>query len=413
MNIKQIKTLDQIEDFLISIGSAEIKPSSKTEAYLWIGHVLRHFRYRHRKRPEKSLLQAFLIRITGYSRQQLTRLIKQYYETGRLQRNQRTTNGFKGFYTAADTVLLAEIDALHDTPSGPTVKKLCERAWQLFDDPAYERLAGISVSHLYNLRASKGYRQERQTYTKTRPVNNTIGARRKPFPQGQPGYLRIDSVHQGDQDGAKGLYHINAVDEETHCEVVFTVERISEQFMIPALEAMFDSFPFVIQGFHSDNGSEYINKRVARLLKKLHIEFTKSRSRQTNDNALVESKNGSVVRKVLGYSHIPKRFTAEVNQFNEKHLVPYINYHRPCYFPVTVVDKKGKERKNYPYERMTTPYEKFKSIENAEQYLKPGTTFEMLDAIAYQISDNEAARQLQTARKQLFETIFGQLEMRA
>jgi transposase InsO family protein len=407
MNIKQIKTLNQVEDFLISVGSAEITASSKDQAYQWIALVLKHFRYKRLKRLDKALIQRFLMRVTGYSRQQLTRLIKRFHNTGSLQRRQRTTNGFRGIYTPEDVSLLANIDALHDTPSGPMIKKLCERAYELFGDPRYERLARISVSHLYNLRASDGYRKHRKTYTKTRPVNNAIGERRKPHPQGKPGYLRIDSVHQGDQDGIKGLYHINAVDEVTQFQVVFTVERISEQFMIPALEAMLDTFPFVVLGFHADNGSEYINKRVAEMLEKLHVELTKSRSRQTNDNALVESKNGSVIRKILGYSHIPQRFATHVNQFNEKHLVPYINYHRPCFFPVIETDDKGKERKKYPYDSMMTPYDKLKSIDNAEQYLKPGMSFLKLDAIAYRVSDNDAATQLQVARKQLFETIFG------
>jgi transposase InsO family protein len=407
MNIKQIKTLDQVADFLISVGSAELSLPSKDAAYQWIAHVLRHFRYRGLRRPEKALLQRFLMRVTGYSRQQLTRLIKQFHSTGSLRRQQRTSNGFKGVYTAQDLALLADMDGLHDTPSGPMVKKLCERAYRVFGDLQYERLAGISVAHLYNLRKGAGYRKLRQSYTKTRPVNNSIGERRKPYPEGKPGYLRIDSVHQGDQDGVKGLYHINCVDEVTQFQVVYTVERISEQFMIPALVAMLATFPFVIKGFHADNGSEYINRQVANMLGKLLIELTKSRSRQTNDNALVESKNGSVIRKILGYMHIPQRYAPQVNEFNEAHLVPYINYHRPCFFPVTEVDAKGKERKKYPYKNMMTPYDKLKSLDNAEQYLKPGVTFLGLDAIAHRVSDNDAAAQLQAARKQLFETIFG------
>lgn len=408
MNIKQIKTLDQVEDFLISVGSAEVTADSKDEAYQWIAHVLQHFRYRHLGRLDKALIQRFLMCVTSYSRQQLTRLIKRFYDTGRLQRHQRTVNGFQGIYTSEDIALLAGIDALHDTPSGPMIKKLCERAYEVFGDQRYARLSQISVSHLYNLRAGDAYQRQRRTYTKTRPVNNTIGERRKPHPEGKPGYIRIDSVHQGDQDGVKGLYHINAVDEVTQYQVVFTVERISEQFMIPALEAILAAFPFVVKGFHADNGSEYINKSVAKMLEKLFIELTKSRSRQSNDNALVESKNGSVIRKMLGYSHIPQHYAPHVNQFNEGHLVPYINYHRPCFFPVIEIDDKGKERKKYPYKCMMTPYDKLKSIDGAEQYLKPGLSFLKLDAIAYRVSDNEAAEQLQAARKQLFETIFGQ-----
>ena len=95
-----------------------------------------------------------------------------------------------------------------------------------------------------------------------------IGERRSPSPGNQPGYLRVDSVHQGDQDGVKGVYHINAVDCVTQYEGVASCERISEAFLIPVLEALLDSFPCVIKGFNVDNGSEYINRHVAKLLNK-------------------------------------------------------------------------------------------------------------------------------------------------
>lgn len=231
--------------------------------------------------------------------------------------------------------------------------------------------------------------------------------RRKPRPEGKPGYIRIDSVHQGDQDGVKGLYHINAVDEVTQWQVIFTVERISAEFMIPALEALLNAFPFTIIGFHADNGSEYINNNVVKLLNKLRIELTKSRSRQTNDNALAESKNGSTVRKMFGYCHIPQHFAPQVNEFNQQYLMPYLNFHRPCLFPHIIIDDKGKQRKKYRYEDMMTPYDKLKFLNNAEQYLKKDVSFEKLDAIAHQISDNAAAQQLQVAKNQLFNTIFG------
>ena len=112
-------------------------------------------------------------------------------------------------------------------------KKLMERACHVFGDARYERLALISVAHLYNLRKQAGYTRRRQHWTKTRPVTIPIGQRRAPAPNNQPGYLRVDSVHQGDQDGVKGLYHVNAVDCVTQFEAVATCERISEAFLIP------------------------------------------------------------------------------------------------------------------------------------------------------------------------------------
>jgi len=195
---------------------------------------------------------------------------------------------------------------------------------------------------------------------------------------------------------------------------VATCERISEAFLIPVLEALLQSFPFVILGFHSDNGSEYINHQVAKLLNKLLIEEqTKSRSRHSNDNAQAESKNGAIVRKHLGYSHIPQRFAALVNAFCREHLNPYVNFHRPCLFAQILTDAKGRQRKRYPYRLMMTPYEKLKSLPLAEQYLKASITFEQLDAQASAISDNEAARRLNEARAILFKTIFNRSQSAA
>ena len=314
-------------------------------------------------------------KITGYSRQQLVRLIQQFRETRKITFKRKAAHPFPKKYTPADIRLLAELDNWHDTLSGPATKKLCERAYHCFGQLEYQRLAEISVAHLYNLRRSIPYTQRRWHYEKTKPKASTLGVRRKPTPNGQPGYIRIDTVHQGDFDKQKGVYHINAVDEVTQFEVVCTVEKISEQYLIPVLEELLKVFPFVILNFHSDNGSEYVNQNVVQLLSKLFIEFTKSRARNSNDNALAESKNGAIVRKVLGYAHIPQRFAPEVHEFNSRYLTPYINYHRPCFFAEIEVDSKGKERKKYPYKSMMTPYDKFKSLPNAADYLKPGITF--------------------------------------
>jgi transposase InsO family protein len=172
-----------------------------------------------------------------------------------------------------------------------------QRELHEFHDARYERLARLSVAQLYRLRKSATYRYRRVAYQATRPTQVAIGERRKPDPQGRPGYLRVDTVHQGDLDGEKGVYHINAVDEVTQWQVVGATAQISETWLMPVLEAMLTQFPFRIRGFHSDNGSEFINHTVARLLNKLLIEQTKSRPRHSNDNGLAETKNGWVIRK--------------------------------------------------------------------------------------------------------------------
>ena len=414
MNDKQLQTLARIQAFLDGAVAVDFVVATG-ERYDFIARTLRRFGYARLKHADKAVVLRFLERVSGYSRQQITRLVKRGRERRPLIKRYRgSRTSFARTYTSAEVLLLAQTDSLHGTLPQLATKKLMERALLLFGDRRYERLASISVGHLYNLRRRDGYQRHRQVWTKTRPVSVAIGERRPPAPNNRPGYLRVDSVHQGDQDGIKGVYHINTVDCVTQYEGVATCERISEAFLIPALEALLQSFPFKIMGFHSGNGSEFINHQVVKLLNKLLIEEqTKSRSRHSNDNAQAESKNASIVRKHLGYSHIPQRFASLVNTFCRDHLNPYVNFHRPCLFAQTITDTKGRQRKRYPYNLMMTPYEKLKSLDKAEQFLKPGITFEQLDAQAAAITDNDAAQRLDNARAILFKTIFNRSKIAA
>jgi hypothetical protein len=407
MTLNDLTTIEHLKGFLEGTQTCVYTVlSDKDEQYRWIQKTLVQMRYLTLKKRERGVVIRFLMKVSGYSRQQVTRLIKQYTEHGRIVRRQRTARGFSRRYTTTDILLLGMLDELHESPSGSVIKKLCERAYWQFGDSRFERLSSISISHLYNLRASSTYRQQRRQFDKTRPTPVAIGERRKPQPNGLPGFLRVDTVHQGDQDGVKGVYHINLVDEVTQFQVTCCVERISEQFLIPALESLIAQLPFKIRGFHSDNGSEYINKQVAGLLEKLRAEFTKSRSRQSNDNALVESKNAAVIRKQFGYSHIPQRWASTINAALQQPLYRYLNFHRPCHIPTVVEDDKGKQKKKYRYQDMMTPYEKLISLAGAEQHLKPGITLEDLASFATEMSDSEAARELQKAKQQLFSAIF-------
>jgi len=406
MSTEQLNSINDLVNFIN--GSQKVAYAvlaNKEDKYLWIESILIKFTYHTLNRHDKGIVGEYIQKITGYSRQQLSRLIKQYKNVGHIIQKRVLINNFVTKYTKDDTAALVAIDELHGTLNGIATKKLCERAWNIYQDYRYERLATISVAHLYNLRNSTRYKMQRVLLEKTKPVKSSIGKRRKPRPNGKPGYLRIDTVHQGDHDGKKGVYHINAVDEVTQFEIVCSVEKISEQYLLPILQDMLDAFPFIILGFHSDNGTEYVNKIVAELLNKLLIEFTKSRARKSGDNGLVESKNGSIIRKTFGYMHIPQKFASIMNAFNKTYLNYYLNYHRPCLFSTINLDKRGKEIKKYKYENVFTPYEKFKSLPEAEQYLKVGVTFDDLDDKAKIISDGEAARQMNTALKKLFNEI--------
>jgi hypothetical protein len=242
------------------------------------------------------------------------------------------------------------------------------------------------------------------SYTKTRAVTVAIGERRRPQPGGKPGYIRVDTVHQGDQDGVKGVYHINAVDEVTQWQVVGAVAVISQSHLEPVLRDILDQFPFPIRGFHSDNGSEFINDTVAGLLKELLIEQTKSRPRRSNDNGLVESKNGAVIRKHMGYGYIAAAHAPEIHSFYQQWFNPYLNFHRPCGQPERIVNEKGKEK--YVYRRYATPWEVLRDLTLAlpkdQSYLKPTRSIASLDQTANAYSDTESAQRMQKAKQKLF-----------
>ena len=355
-------------------------------------------------------IQAFLsasetIRFEGETQAQIYHWIEQVL--GRQEYHQQSQSApyrrhhFPQRYTRADIELLAIVDEAHDNLSGPATRRILEREYRRYGKGEFERLATLSVSHLYNLRQQPRYRERRLRYVKTRPSAVAIGERRRPDPQGQPGYLRVDTVHQGDPPGGKGVYHIDAVDEVTQWQIVSASARISEAWLEPVLQAMLRQFPFRILGFHSDNGSEFINRVIAGMLQKLLIEQTKSRPRQSNDNGLVETKNGAVIRKHLGYGSIDADHAERLQEFYSAHFNPYLNYHRPCAQADIEIDEKGRQQRIY--RRYQTPLETLLALPQPQQYLRPGLTLAVLRRIAATHSDTEAAQRMQQAKRKLFE----------
>ena len=394
-------SLEEIRRLLEASEGIRFAGVKRAQVYSWIELVLCEQEYARQSKASRGLLRRYIEKMTGMSRAQVTRLIGRYMANGRVGARAYRRHRFAARYTMDDVELLASVDEAHETLSAPATRRILEREYRQYGKQEYARLASISVSHIYNLRRERGYRQRRLNYVKTKPTGVTIAERRRPNPQGRPGYLRVDAVHQGDQDGAKGVFHINAVDEVTQWQIVAATERISEAWLLPVLKTMLEQFPFRILSFHSDNGSEFINATVAKLLGKLLIEQTKSRPRQSNDNALVETKNGAVIRKHIGYSHIRSQYAEPIQRFYKEHFNPYLNLHRPCAQPELEVDHKGRTRRIY--RRYQTPLETLLSLPRPAQYLRTGFTLDTLQHMAAASSDTEAARRMQQAKRKLFD----------
>jgi transposase InsO family protein len=402
MDDSEATSLEQIRAFLAGSGQVRFAGQRREEVYNWVEKTLVRHQYAGLDRPSKGLVRRYLAQMTGLSRAQVTRLIAAYSKTGRVKVVAYQRRKFATRYTASDVELLAYVDKAHGNLSGPATKRILERECGEYGQAAYQRLSEISVAHLYRLRNTAGYRKRNTSYQPTRPTPIPIGERRKPQPHGWPGFLRVDTVHQGDQDGRKGLYHINAVDQVTQWEIVAATPQISELWLLPVLEAMLGQFPFVIRGFHSDNGSEFINYNVARLLGKLLIEQTRSRAHHCGDNGLVESKNGAIIRKNIGFGYIDAQHATAVDQFHRQHLNPYVNFHRPCAVPKIITQTNGKRRRVYL--RWATPFELFREVDQCASFLRPGVTLAELECFAQSQSDTEAALTMQQAKRKLFRT---------
>jgi transposase InsO family protein len=394
-------SLESIRSFLEASEEIRFASQSRQQRYAWVEQLLVQQQYTTLGKADRGLVRRYIEKMTGQSRAQVTRLIARYMASGRVAVTAYKRHSFARRYTTTDIELLAQVDEAHEVLSGPATRRILEREHTLYGKPEYERLASISVAHLYNLRRHPRYRQRLLPTAKTRPTQASIGERRKPMPEGQPGFVRLDTVHQGDPQGQeRGVYHINAVDEVTQWEIAAAVPRISEAYLLPVLERMLAQFPFQIRGFHTDNGSEFINRTVAQLLEKLRIEQTKSRPRHSGDNGLIETKNGAVIRKHIGYGYIDSSHAEALDAFYRDFLNPYLNYHRPCAQPQLSIDPKGRKRVRYPEYR--TPLEVLMALEKPSKYLRPGLSLNALKRVAAARSDTEAATRMQQAKDGLF-----------
>ena len=396
MDDSRLSNITEIETFLKGSQRlvVSLKEAPTDEKYEFITKTVFRFRYTNLNKKGRKTVLLYLRKITGYKHAQLFHLVKKA-KKGKLSKTVYKRINPAKIYTGTDIKLLEKTDELHLRLSERATQEILRREFEIFGKKDFQTISSVSHSHISNLRHSLVYKSGWINHTKARQIQ--IGITMKPENLGRPGSIRIDSVSQ------KDVYHINTVDEITQWEVVFCVPQITEEEMLPALENIFDQYPFVIFNFHSDRGGETINYQVASFLQKLLVKQTKSRSYHSNDNALVETKNGSVIRKNMGWEHFDQSLVEDINNYYKNYFNIYLNYHRPCGFPTIMVDSQGKKKKVYKIYKV--PYEALKSAPGAGKYLKPGLCFPKLDIMAYQMSDNDFAGLLREQENLLFDKI--------
>jgi len=233
---KRVMDIGELKALLASSDVLTFKGSSREETYAWIERTLRSYNYRSHPRSEKGMLRQYMLKMTGISNSQLTRLITQFRRSGHVRVQPYKRHSFPTKYTREDQLLLAELDNNNERLSGKATVAIFKREYNLFGKDEYQRLSGISVAHLYRLRQGSFYCHHTLTIEKTKPSPCKYGERRRPDPQGKPGFIRVDTVHQGDLNGEKGVYHINTIDEVTQWEAIGCVEKITDRYLVPVLK---------------------------------------------------------------------------------------------------------------------------------------------------------------------------------
>lgn len=394
MDDSRLNNITAIAGFLKSSQRLVLNLDAIEDKYCFLDETIDRFRYVGLKRKDKQILLAYLKKITGYKKAQLLRLVKRAV-SGELKRKKYQRVNSHRVYLLADIKLLEKTDELHLRLNSLATKEILRREWEVYGHDQFQNIARISSSHINNLRNNPVYKNYWSNGTKSREVR--IGKTEPPQNNNLPGSIRVDTVHQRD------VFHVNAVDEITQWEIVVCVQQISERFLAPALELLLTQFPFTIFNFHSDRGGEFVNSIVAQILNKLLIQQTKSRSRHCNDNALVETKNGSVIRKNMGYWHINCNLANRINEYYLNFFNIYLNFHRPCLFLTeTEIGNQGKRRRIYG--EVKTPYTKLKGVyrQTKKNFLTPVASFEKLDKIEKEYSDNEFAEILRKEERKIF-----------
>jgi transposase InsO family protein len=395
-----LHTIGNLQSFLDGTLPISFRPLQRSERSVWIRSTLVRLKYLTLKRQDRGIVRRYISKIADLSDAQLDRHIAAYRDN-QLICARYVRRRFPVRYTRTDAELLARVDNATGRLSGHLTAQFCQNQYAT-GDRQFERLRSISSATVYRLRGTERYREEALVRGRTRSVDRPIGERCKPEPGGIPGFLRVDTVHQGDLGKEKGVYHINMVDEVTQWEVIIAIEQIAETVLELVLEEAMLFFPFLLRNFHSDCGGEYINYTVAGLLEKLRIRQTKSRPRRSTDNGLVESKNAAIIRREMGHWHIPGVFAPRINAFYRAHLIPFVNFHRPCHFPEREEQKGGKVLIRYRRKDCQTPYQKLTSLPGWELYLRPGITAVTLEQQAQAKTPLQAAEEKNAAKEKLF-----------
>ena len=375
LSIEQIKNLLNVENL-------DIRIDNNKDAYTWINSLLTSVKYNSLRKKDKHYVILYISKVLNLSVGRTRHLASMWSKKGDLEYRKYKRSHIYRKYSIEDILLVLETFNNHKI-NGNAIKKILQDEYNIYGRKEYSNISNISSSYIYTLLKNNNH-----NLSKTKAVHTDIGIREPLKKDGKAGHLSIDTVHQKESNKCKEFYYINVIDFHTQWQLIYVVKQVSERYLLPVLQDMLNTFPFEIIEIHSDNGFEYINHKVSKILTGLHIKQLKSRPYKSEDNGQIETKN-TIIRKEMGYFPMSDKYIEPLSMFFSKYYNDYLNYHHPCAYPTMTKDNKGRIRRKYSQSNYMTPYQKLKEIDPQSTTLKKGVSFQYMDKKELEYSHNE------------------------
>jgi hypothetical protein len=335
-------------------------------------------RYLKASRKEKTRILDEFCANTGYNRKYvITKLgIYQMEERARPRRRRRerkygleVQKALEKIWKTCDRICSAR---LH--PFIPEMVSVLKRFKEIHLSPETEaKLCMVSRATIDRLLREARKREGIRLRGTTKPgtlLKHEIPIRTGEWKETSPGFGEIDLVvHCGDSMAGHFAHTLNYTDIATTWSEREAVLGRAQPGVHQALRNISDRLPFSLCGIDSDNDSSFINDQILRYCRKRKIVFTRSRPYKKNDNAHVEQKNWTTVRKIFGYVRIDTQ--RQVDMMNELYCVSlrdYTNYFQPV--QKLLEKKRVGARVVKKYDRAKTPYQRVLESKEVSEEVK-------------------------------------------
>jgi transposase InsO family protein len=336
-----------------------------------------HSRYRQADRQEKQVILSEFCRNTGYHRKYAIRLLNGPPPDPRrqplLRRRHRAPT-----YSAGVISILAAVWEAAGYPCAVRLKALLP-LWMPWVRKRFRpaaatvrALLGISARQIDRRLEERKKRAGRRVYGRTKPgrlLQHLIPLRADHWHVKMPGFAEVDLVsHSGNSASGEFAYSLNLTDVYTGWTETQAVLGKGRQAVLDALEEIHAALPFTLHGINSDNGTEFINWHVGMWCARHEVQFTHSRPYKKDDNAYIEQKNWTHVRKLMGWDRYDTPQAVEaMNDLYRHELRQWLNLFQPSAKLIKRVRVGSKLRRRYDLPR--TPLDRLAEYETDDPTL--------------------------------------------